>query len=305
MLKYGIKHPAYPVQELGGLLFAYMGPRDRQPLLPRWDMLVRQDGKRHIEIRPLLHCNWLQAEENSADSTHVYFLHSYYDEKARGLRPGVDFDQRPMELYGFQRFEWGLMKSLFLGGEAPQRLFDRPVIFPNMLRIRNEMHWRVPINDTETRIFHMRFVPTPDGSVHPESEEPAFSYAPSWFNEAGEYTMDTAQSQDGMAWETQGPIWDRTKEHLGSSDRGVAMYREMLFEQIQLVREGGDPMALIWDPARNEMIDMWSTYLGVEGNAPATARRELSSVARGMRFEQVFDETHEVFEVPVGAARPV
>src|SRR5262245_651438 len=43
MLKYGIKHPAYPVQKLGGLLWTYMGPPDRQPLLPRWDVLVRTD----------------------------------------------------------------------------------------------------------------------------------------------------------------------------------------------------------------------------------------------------------------------
>jgi 5,5'-dehydrodivanillate O-demethylase len=294
-----------------------MGPREKQPLLPRWDLLVRTDGTRDIEIRPTLHCNWLQAEENSADSTHVYFLHTYYDAKARGLRPGEDFDQRPLERYGFQRFEWGLMKSLTFGGEHPQLVYDRPVIFPNMLRIRDEMHWRVPIDDTTTRIFWIRFVPSRDGSIVEEAGDPPFRHAPPWQNAEGEYTMDIAQSQDGMAWETQGPIYDRTKEHLGSSDHGVTLFREMLFEQIQLVQEGGDPVALVWDAARNDMIDLWAQYLGVRGNVPVAAsggrgrrrpaegERWGSNFTRGVDFDRVFDETHKVFEVPFGAARPV
>src|SRR5438874_6278856 len=65
-----IQQGAYPVQKLAGLLFVYMGP-EPAPLLPRWDVLVREDGVRRLEMRPPLTCNWLQAEENTADTTHT------------------------------------------------------------------------------------------------------------------------------------------------------------------------------------------------------------------------------------------
>jgi 5,5'-dehydrodivanillate O-demethylase len=299
MLRHTLRHPAYPVQELGGLLFTYMGPPEKQPLLPHWDVLVRQDGKRDIEIRGTLQANWLQAQENSADSTHQYFLHAYYDAMAKGLKP-EEFNQRPMERYGFQPFRWGVMKSLIMGGAEPQLVYDRPVIFPNVLRIRLEMHWRVPIDDTSTRIFWTKFVPSKDGSTVEQPEIQPFRYAKPWKDENGEYLMDTAQSQDGMAWETQGPLYDRTKENIGASDYGVALYREMLLEQIEVVRQGGEPIGLVRDPEENEMIDIWSDWMGVRG---ATGEG-LSTTPHGKPFEEIFDDRYVEFEVPVGAARP-
>jgi len=67
--------------------------------------------------------------------------------------------------------------------------------------------------------------------------------------------METFPSQDAMAWETQGPIIDRTRELLGESDRGITVYRKMLREQIDLVRQGGDPIALVRDPQNNRLIE--------------------------------------------------
>lgn len=323
MLKHTIRHPAYAVQKLGGLLWTYMGPPERQPLLPRWDVLVRKDGTREIEIRPELHCNFLQAAENSADSTHVYFLHHYYDAWARGLRDGVDFNQQPMEGYGFQRFEYGIMKCLRMGGDYPQVIYERPMFVPNFQRVGDAMHWRVPIDDVSTRIFWVGFKPSKDGSIV-EAEEPPLRWSPPWTNAEGEYLMDVAQSQDGMAWETQGKIADRTKEHLGYSDHGVALFREMLFEQMDIVEKGGDPMGLIWDPAQNEIIDLWATCMGYRGAFPppvpradgrgigadpanprALAQGGRSLPQQGVEFERAFDDTYVEFEVPPGAARPV
>lgn len=301
MLKHAIRHPAYPVQELGGLLFTYMGPPEKQPLLPRWDVLVRNDGTREIEIRPVLHCSWLQAQENSADSTHVYFLHHNYDAIRRGERPGLDLTHgRPLERFGFQRSRWGILKSLFYGGDDPQIIYERPLIFPNMLRLGDAMHWRVPIDDTTTRILHVSFRASPDGTIVDQPENPPFRYAEPWTNAEGEYTMETPQSQDGMAWETQGPIYDRTKEHLGASDTGVAMYRELLAEQIQAVAEGGDPIALIADPEDNGIIEGWKQFLGVQGGGRSGRGRGPS----GLAFERIFDDSHVIYEVPFGAARP-
>ena len=71
-----IKVTAYPVRELGGLLFAYFGPQPA-PLLPRWDLLVRDDLDAAVEIHPLP-CNWLQCMDNAADPVHFEWLHAAF-----------------------------------------------------------------------------------------------------------------------------------------------------------------------------------------------------------------------------------
>ena len=72
-----IRHPAYPVVKLSGQLFAYMGPPEKKPLLPKWDLLARLDGIKKVDVCEVLQCNWLQAMENSVDPVHTYYLHSH------------------------------------------------------------------------------------------------------------------------------------------------------------------------------------------------------------------------------------
>ena len=67
---------AYPVRELGGLVFAYLGP-EPVPLVPRWDILVRDDLDKVVEIHRLP-CSWLQCMENAADPVHFEFLHAAF-----------------------------------------------------------------------------------------------------------------------------------------------------------------------------------------------------------------------------------
>jgi 5,5'-dehydrodivanillate O-demethylase len=59
-----------------------------------------------------------------------------------------------------------------------------------------------------------------------------------------------------MAWLTQGPISDRTTERLGTSDKGVILYRSVLLEQIERVERGEDPLAVIRDPEKNRIIEV-------------------------------------------------
>jgi 5,5'-dehydrodivanillate O-demethylase len=68
--------------------------------------------------------------------------------------------------------------------------------------------------------------------------------------------LDNFTSQDHMAWETQGPIADRAKEHLGEADRGIIMFRKLLRDQIQAVQKGADPIGVNRDPTKDEMIRM-------------------------------------------------
>ena len=59
-----------------------------------------------------------------------------------------------------------------------------------------------------------------------------------------------------MAWETQGALTDRATEHLGVGDEGVIELRKLLREQIERVQQGLDPLGVIRDPAKNQLIDL-------------------------------------------------
>ena len=134
----------------------------------------------------------------------------------------------------------------------------------------------------------LTFVPSPDGSRDDNAGEVPFRYASSWLNQDGEYTMVDVQSQDGMAWETQGPLYDRTTERLGATDRGIVLFREMLKEQIAIVQRGGDPTIGYLTEAAEVDLRPWMNEGGGPPEPPAWT----------------FDQHHETFDVPIGAARP-
>jgi len=73
-MKYVVRHPAYPCQELGGLIFAYMGPSEKQPLLPNYDVLAREDGSRQAGYIRLA-SSYLQHAEGALDTVHFSYLH--------------------------------------------------------------------------------------------------------------------------------------------------------------------------------------------------------------------------------------
>jgi 5,5'-dehydrodivanillate O-demethylase len=261
-----VKIAAYPVQRLSGLLFAYLGP-DPAPLLPRWDVLVRRNGWREVWLRGPLECNWLQIQENTADTIHTYYLHARmlrelgYPNGEKDRRAAAYYE-RPIESYDFERCEWGISKTAVYGGTNAGVERRPPLIFPNILRIGDGvkddlMHWRVPVDDENTYLFEMMFYPDAEIDADPEDELRDSKVLPRDFGRTpdGDYDMLTFPIQDQMAWETQGRITDRTKEHLGASDRGIAMLRRMLAEQIDLVERGGSPMALVWDEKKNDIIE--------------------------------------------------
>ena len=239
------------------MLFVYMGPLPA-PLLPRWDTLVRRDGKRHIEIRPSLNCNWLQAQENTADTTHTYYLHGHMMEAKGIFHPATAFYHRPIASYEFELCEWGIEKRIFYADNGPAEEVRPPLIFPNILRINEgpfEMqNWRIPIDDTHTRMLVVWFLPNKTGEDEPPQAVVPVEVTPDDLGPDGEYELETFNSQDRMAWETQGALVDRSAEHLGASDAGILMLRKLLDEQIAIVEAGGEPMAVVRDPEKNRMI---------------------------------------------------
>lgn len=249
----------YPLAELGGLLFVYMGPDPtRAPLLPRWDVLARTDGRRSIVVLPVHDCNWLQIQENTVDSVHTYYLHGHMSvvKKLPTLAQGRYF-YRPIRSYDWAVCDWGVEKTVVYGGERPEIEIRPPLIFPNVLRIPEgpveAMHFRVPIDDTHTRIFWVGFRPNRDDTT--ANGETTFTYEPDKPLAFDDGDVQTFYGQDRVVWETQGAIFDRTQETLGASDRGIAMFRRMLAEQIDLVERGEDPkVAVVRDPAKNSII---------------------------------------------------
>jgi 5,5'-dehydrodivanillate O-demethylase len=257
-----IRLTSYPVRLLGGLLFVYMGPNpDQAPLLPRWDVLVREDGNRAIRMFPTHHCNWVQIQENTADSTHTFYLHGVMDKVNKLNHPFAAYYRRPILRTEFKPCEWGLDKVVEYGGEVPEVEIRPPLIFPNILRIPNGptevMHWRVPIDDVSTRIVFIAFTPGgAKGKRMSESDDVPYVYDPEMKTPDGEFALDSFFSQDQMAMETQGAIYDRTQENLGISDRGIVLYRRMLLEQIKRVEDGLEPsVGVVRDAQRNRMID--------------------------------------------------
>jgi 5,5'-dehydrodivanillate O-demethylase len=258
-LKSKVCQPSYKVEKLGGLFWAYMGP-DPVPLLPRWEAIVSATGAHKIAVLPVLHCNWLQIMENSVDTTHTYYLHGHMMH-LQGMGDRAAYYYRPIEEYDFEVVKeetWtGVRKIRTYGGERAEKELGHPVIFPCILlspqRTDLVMHFRMPIDDIHTQIFRYEFTPgkTSDGS---DIDNPPVEYVKPFKGANGEFHLRTFGSQDAMAWETQGAIADRSKEHLGVSDRGLAFYRRMLREEIAAVQDGKEPAGRLHDPAKNREI---------------------------------------------------
>jgi len=254
-----VLQPAYPVEKLAGLLFAYLGPREKRPVLPKWDILLRQDGMRKLEVYQLLRCNWLQAMENSVDPVHTYYLHAH-TLRMRGNNQGAYY-YRPLQKLDFDLVVYptwaGIQKQRIFAGDEGRIEAPHPLIFPNMLLVpatnSYNMHFRTPVDDTSTQIFHVSFRPTKDGSAVEQAEDPPAEFV-STKNEDGEFHMENFPSQDQMAWETQGPIANRPDEHLGESDRGIILFRKLLRDQLHAVESGGDPQGINRDPNKDEII---------------------------------------------------
>ncbi|MEY3924035.1 MAG: Phenoxybenzoate dioxygenase subunit alpha [Pseudomonadota bacterium] len=257
---------AYPVQEMGGMLFAYMGPQP-QPLLPRWDGFVAQNTIR-IMGRTILPINWLQIMENSLDPVHTEWLHGHHYEflkEQEGIKVAISTRHLKID---FKEFEYGMTKHRLLEGHSEDGddwKVGHPIVFPNMLAVGNgdeksryySFQMRVPVDDTHTmHLWFNAYVPPQGVTVPKHLLEKVHTYEVPFMDDKGEYIVDNVDGQDMMAWISQGAIADRSLENLGSTDKGIVMYRRMLKREMQKVQAGIDPMGIVRDSARNERIDL-------------------------------------------------
>ena len=253
---------AYPVQELGGLVFAYLGPEPR-PLLPRYNVLVWDDAVREIN-GSIIGCNWLQVMENLLDPVHVEQLHGQYfayilDRKggSQAQEFAAHYRPLPMKKIGFDRFDHGVIERHIVRDEEDGSWrTGTPSFFPTTslvgsLGTRGSIIFIVPIDDTHTwfllELADRTAVPAAQGSV-PFFDVPGL-------DAAGNFVVDTANGQDHMAVVTQGDLARRDAEHLGASDAGIVLYRELLVEQMERLEGGKDPMNVRRDAADNRIIE--------------------------------------------------
>ena len=310
MFRQKITTLSYPVQELGGLVWAYLGP-EPAPLLPRWDLLVKDGGFRQI-VGHQLPCNWLQAMENRADLGHVIYLHGKFfqyqlekegrltDDPAARYNAGAKNQANRLNRGAYPKYEprynqFGFTKANMDsdGSEDNQTwtIGTNPILFPYLLAfgparrtIRQTYQMGVPIDDTHTwhiQYFCYMFPPETDVPVQetiPYVEIPLK-------NEKGKYTLDNVLAQDMVAWYAQGEITDRTQEHLGTIDSCVIAYRQLLKEQIAIVRGGGEPMNVFRNPRMIEKPELALDPNHAGGAAPAAGESQGTGSASTYRSD--------------------
>ena len=247
-----VKQTAYEAKVYLGVVWAYMGPKPA-PVFTPFDTLTRADGRRKVVVHPVLDCNWFQAMENSMDPAHLQILHQEY--YGGGRRQPVNTTRGftdDVDTFDFYTTSYGMMKKrTYKNGVVD----EHPVLFPSILRQGPSTQFRTPIDDKHTWHLHINFWLTEDGQPTPETWDPPVEYLEPYKSPADKshpfawYDRRSVLAQDHMAWETQGPVTDRSVEHLSYSDRGVVLLRRTMFEQIARVERGEDPLGVIRDPA--------------------------------------------------------
>ena len=257
-----VRIAGYPVQEMGGLLFAYMGPLPA-PVLPPWDVFVWPNAIRQIGYT-MIPCNWLQCQENAADPMHSVYVHGHYFRyvlEREGLLAERAADPETHRAFvsmqmaaGFAGIDTitddhGMIKHTIHKAElgASQDLVRQSayMLFPNYVRvggtIRNEFQIRVPVDDTNTLHINYGAYVAPPG-VDLDEQEVVPYYEVPMVDPAGRPILDYILAQDMVAWWSQGDITDRTRERLASTDSSLRVFRQMLEAQLQRVESGLDPM---------------------------------------------------------------
>ena len=305
---------AYPVQELGGLLFAYLGPLPA-PLLPRWDLFAMDNVFRSVG-QVVVPCNWLQCMENSVDTVHTEWLHGWMFEevlrrKGLPIPPQVKGFERHHEQIDFDLAPYGIIKKRLVTGQSEQAedwAVGHPLIFPLMVRLggshsfRYEFQIRVPIDDERTwHLSYQVFDPGPDVAAPLQETVPV--YETPITDDGGQYRFDYVLSHDLVAWWSQGAVAPRSLEHLAESDRGVILFRRLLREQMEIVERGGEPIYVFRDPAQNVYLRLAPEHHAATGEAMGTNTASIRNGPTG-DFSPALDEVEALFARVVAAHQP-
>ena len=289
--------PAYPCAERNGIVFAYLGPGEPPPF-PEFDCF-RAPAAYTFAFKGLIACNWLQALEVGIDPAHASFLHRFfqdddpagsYGRQFRGATMGADMPmtrilrQFPRPDIEVEDTDYGLrIAALRRLTETEMHIRVTNLAFPQafvipMSKTMTITQWHVPVDDTQCywyAIFTSFDAPVDKAQMRAQRLElyELPDYIPRK-NHSNRYGFDPYEQRtstytgmgsdinvhDHWAVESMGAVQDRTKEHLGQTDRAIIRYRRMLLKAIDDVVVGNAPLmanataALVTGPASIDVI---------------------------------------------------
>jgi phenylpropionate dioxygenase-like ring-hydroxylating dioxygenase large terminal subunit len=266
-----IKLTAYPMIEKGGVIWVYMGPKELTPPEPEWEFIC-VPAENTFSSKRIQECNWLQAMEGGIDSSHVSFLHRFTMNKdplfkgAKGNQYNLK-DSKPA--FEVKQVDGGLLIGARRNADDENYYWRvTPFIAPTFTMIppRGDHpvhgHFWVPIDDHTNMSWSYDYHPAralsaDERAAMERGEGIHVPYIPGTFrplqNKENDYLMDRdAQKnggsysgidgfamQDASVQESMGPIVDRTKENLVSTDNGIIMARKVLKRAALNLRDKG------------------------------------------------------------------
>jgi nitrite reductase/ring-hydroxylating ferredoxin subunit len=296
-----VRARSYPCVERGGVVWAYLGPPSAVPPPPAFEWTLVPDSHR-LSTRWLQGVNFLQALEGTLDSSHLSFLHrgNFASEYVPGARGPAYIGESTAPEFHLEESAHGLVvgaKRALSNGTAYWRVTQ--YVMPTFILVppnaRNARNWLgfVPIDDRNTCCWTVSWQPS-----RPMSDEERArlksgvglhmvlipgTLIPQANRENG-YLQDRALQASGASFtgipgvgaqdfavvDSAETICDRTKEHLGTSDRAIIAARELLEHGGREVSQGRAPKG---SQPEHHAIRAASFVAPVE--AAAAARKEL------------------------------
>jgi len=268
---------SYPTVERGGIVWAYMGPKEKQPAPPEleWCMLPPE----HVYVSKRIQLsNYLQAMEGGIDTSHVSFVHSHevdIDPMHQGTKALEYIKADGNVVFNIEKTPFGLTLFGRRNGDpgsyywrVTQWLFPWFTLIPPFGEHALGGHVWVPIDDHSCWAWSINFRPERPLSeeeltamkagkgIHVEYEEPG-SFMPK-ANYKNDYMMDRVAQREKRAYsgvfgfsaqdyslqESMGPIQNHEAENLLPTDKAIVMARRMLHEAAVGLAEGIEPPAL-------------------------------------------------------------
>jgi phthalate 4,5-dioxygenase oxygenase subunit len=266
-----IKLAGYPLVEQGGVLWTYMGVPEKRPPLPEFEFSL-VPATQSFTSKRWQECNWLQAMEGGIDSSHVSWLHRgnlNSDPLFKGAK-GNQYNLNDVKpVFEVVPSEGGLFIGARRNAEQGNYYWRiTPWVMPcfTMVPPRGDHpvhgHFWIPIDDENCWAWSFDYHPVRalspeevkamrDGKGVHVATQPG-TYLP-LANKGNNYLMDRAAQKAGRAYsgidgigmqdaslqESMGPIADRTKENLSSTDNGIVMARMRLMKAAMALADKG------------------------------------------------------------------
>ena len=287
-----VKHLAYPVRDLGGLIFAYLGPeRDNPPPCPRYKPLVDPRGQRSIESTRFYDYNWFNFIENGADPVHFSILHRSDPDDGTWRSWFFNFSDIPR--FDAVKTSYGMKVISRKPGPTPDLEYvdEKSFAFPSILQIGDTefTHFKQPKEALEAGSHNAHFMfltPNDDEHFtlytvnHYTGPDPEFfqKLAPSRHIESpGEKKVydrrkhspfrGSVRTEDIMTQSTQGLIGKR-KEQLATSDKGVILLRKIILDAVQAAQNGRNPKGVQKTDEADDIIEI-DSFTGIRTKVSA------------------------------------